>query len=70
MTKQVEQYVYKYSDKVLKNGYEAMARINLNYAEESMIVDSGELVSYENILSEDDLDHFNHLNLESDEFDD
>ncbi len=70
MTKRAEKYVYKYSDKVLKSGYEAMAGINLNYAEESMIADSGELISYEDILSKDDLDIYNHLNLESDEFDD
>lgn len=41
---------FKYDANVLKNGYEAMAKINLTYAEAALSGDSKDLRSYEEIL--------------------
>ena len=60
----------RYNDSVLKNGYEAMAKINLGFAESSMTVDTGALFSYEEVLSNDGLVRQSFFDLESDDFDD
>lgn len=47
-----------YNVNALKNGYEAMAKINLSFAEESMAVDHDQLVTYENAISDLERDDF------------
>lgn len=54
---------FYYSDAVLKSGYEAMAQINLGFAESGLQKEADEYLSYEKILTHDIL-------MESDEFDD
>lgn len=46
---------FKYSDNVLKNGYEAMAKINLGYAESALLGDTQDLISYEEVLKNNSL---------------
>lgn len=42
---------FHYNDAVLKSGYEAMAKINLGFAESCMSGESNDLMSYEKILA-------------------
>ena len=42
--------VYRYSDAVLKSGYEEMAQINLGFAESGMVSSTDDLMSYEKTL--------------------
>lgn len=41
---------FQYSDRQLKNGYEAMGKINLGFAESGLEGDAKDLVSYETQL--------------------
>jgi len=41
---------FQYSNKQLKYGYEAMGKINLNFAESGLAGDAKDLVSYETQL--------------------
>lgn len=41
---------YKYKFEILKNGYEAMGKINLKFSELSIGIDNNELLSYEESL--------------------
>ncbi|MBI9011111.1 MAG: hypothetical protein JEZ08_02695 [Clostridiales bacterium] len=54
---------YQFNDAVLKNGYEAMAQINLGFAEAGMSGDSDDFMSYEKILATNTF-------MERDDFDD
>jgi len=54
---------YKFNDAVLKSGYEAMAKINLGFAESGMSGDSDDFMSYERILATNTF-------VERDDFDD
>lgn len=54
---------YSYNDTALKNGYEAMAKINLGFAESCIGCDSDDYMTYEKILA-------TNTPMESDGFDD
>ena len=54
---------YQFNDAVLKNGYEAMAKINLGFAEAGIIGDSDDFMSYEKVLATNTF-------MERDDFDD
>lgn len=43
---------FKYDAQVLKNGYEAMAKINLGYAEAALKGDAKDFMSYEQELKD------------------
>lgn len=54
---------YQFNDALLKNGYEAMAKINLGFAETGMSGASDDFMSYEKILATNTF-------VERDDFDD